>query len=87
MVALSVHAYWDRYKGDSRVYLRWLRGGLNRNYANTRVGVRGIAVHLVMGAGLKVDLVGGFIRKGGGFLIPDGRGVAGWRPTRPSTTT
>lgn len=81
MVALSVDAYWGRYQGDSRVYLRWLRDGLNRNYANTRVGVRGIAVHLALGEGLEVDLVGGFARKGGGFLIPDGQG--GWMATNP----
>ena len=72
MVALSVPEYWARYEGDSRVFLRWLRDGLNRKYANSRVGVRGIAVHLAFGEGLEVALVGGFHRKGGGFLIPNG---------------
>jgi hypothetical protein len=81
MVALAVPEYWVRYKSDSRVFLRWLRDGLNRKYANTRVGVRGIAVHLALGEGLEVDLVGGFHRTGGGFLIPDGSG--GWQSTNP----
>lgn len=81
MVALSVSEYWDRYKGDSRVFLRWLRDGLNRKYANTRVGVRGIAVHLALGEGVEVDLVAGLHRTGGGFVIPNGAG--GWMATNP----
>ena len=81
MVALSVPEYWKRYKGDSRVFLRWLRDGLNRQYKNTRVGVRGMAVHLALGEGLEVDLVGAFRRTGGGLVIPDGAG--GWQATNP----
>ena len=81
MVALSVSEYWARYEGDSRLFLRWLRDGLNRQYKNTRVGVRGMAVHLALGEDLEVDLVGGFHRKGGGFVIPDGSG--GWQATNP----
>lgn len=81
MVALSAPHYWARYKGDSRLFLRWLREGLNRQYANTRVGVRGIAVHLALGEGLEVDLVPGFHRSGGGFVIPNGSG--GWQATNP----
>ena len=81
MVALSAAEYWARYKGDSRVFLRWLREGLNRQYRVTRVGVRGMAVHLALGEGLEVDLVGGFHRTGGGFVIPDGKG--GWQATNP----
>jgi hypothetical protein len=81
MVALSVPEYWSRYQPDSRSFLRWLREGLNRQYANTRVGVRQIAVHLALGEGLEVDLVPGFHRTGGGFLIPNGSG--GWQATNP----
>ena len=81
MVALSAPEYWERYKSDSRVFLRWLREGLNRQYRNTRVGVRGMAVHLTLGEGLEVDMVGGFHRKGGGFVIPNGSG--GWQATNP----
>jgi hypothetical protein len=81
MVALSVPEYWARYEGDSRVFLRWLRDGLNRKYANSRVGVRGLAVHLALGEDLEVDLVGGFHRKGGGFYVPNGSG--GWQVTNP----
>jgi hypothetical protein len=81
MVALSVPEYWARYEGDSRVFMRWLRDGLNRKYANTKVGVRGITVHLALGQDLEVDLVGGFHRKGGGFYIPNGSG--GWQATNP----
>jgi len=81
VVALSVPEYWERYKRDSRVFLRWLRDGVNRKYPNTRVGVRGIAVRLALGEGLEVDLVGGFHYKGGGFVIPNGSG--GWQATNP----
>ena len=81
MVALSAPEYWARYQNDSRVFLGWLRDGLNRKYANTRVGVRGIAVHLALGEDLEVDLVGGFHRTGGGFYIPNGSG--GWLSTNP----
>jgi hypothetical protein len=81
MVALSVDDYWPRYQYDSANFLRWLRDGLNRQYAGTRVGVRQIAVHLALGDGLEVDVVGGFYRTGGGFLIPNGTG--GWQATNP----
>jgi hypothetical protein len=80
MVALGT-GYWPRYQSDSRAFLRWLRDGLNRAYPNTRVGVREIAVHLALGDGLEVDLVGGFHRSGGGFLIPNGGGL--WQATNP----
>lgn len=57
MVALNARAHWDQYHRDSRLFLRWLRDGLNREYANTQVGVRQIAIHLALGEGLEVDLV------------------------------
>jgi hypothetical protein len=82
MVALSVPDYWSRYEPDSRVFLRWLRDGLNRAYPKTQVGVRQIAVHLALGEKLEVDLVPGFHRQGGGVLIPDGTGR--WQSTNPS---
>lgn len=81
MVALSVPDYWARYQSDSHNFLRWLRDGLNRAYPNTQVSRRQIAVYLALGDGLEVDLVPGFNRQGGGFLIPDGSG--GWQATNP----
>jgi hypothetical protein len=81
MVALSVDSYWARYQSDSRAFLRWLRDGLNRQYPNTQVGVRQIAVHLALGENLEVDLVGGFHAQGGGSWIPNGSG--GWQRTNP----
>ena len=81
MVALSVDPYWARYQSDSRAFLRWLRDGLNRQYPNTQVGVRQIAVHLALGENLEVDLVGAFHAQGGGFWIPNGSG--GWQKTNP----
>lgn len=81
MVALSVDDYWARYQFDSANFLRWLRDGLNRQYASTQVGVRGMTVHLALGEGLEVDLVPGFYRNGGGFYIANGAG--GWQSTNP----
>lgn len=81
MVALSVSAYWSTYQSDSAKFLRWIRDGLNREYPDTRVNTRQIAVVIGLGEGLQVDLVAGFRRNGGGFLIPKGSG--GWMPTNP----
>jgi hypothetical protein len=81
MVALDYPTYKDRYDNDPKGMLRWLRDGLDRQYANTHVGVRQIAVHLALGDGLEVDLVPGFHRSGGGFFISDGAG--GWQATNP----
>lgn len=81
MVALSVSAYWSTYESDSAKFLRWIRAGLNREYPATRVSTRQIAVVIELGEDLQVDLVAGFQRKGGGFLIPDGSG--GWMSTNP----
>ena len=81
MVALSVAAYWPRYKDDSRAFLAWIRDGLNREYHTTRVSTRLISVRLFLGEEMEVDLVPSFVRQGGGYLIPNGLG--GWRSTNP----
>jgi hypothetical protein len=81
MVALSVAAYWSTYESDSAKFLRWIREGLNREYTDTRVSTRQIAIVIELGEDLQVDLVSGFHRKGGGFLIPDGSGD--WMATNP----
>jgi hypothetical protein len=81
MVALNVSAYWSTYESDSAKFLRWIHDGLNREYSDTRVSTRQIAVVIELGEDLQVDLVAGFHRKGGGFLIPNGSG--GWMSTNP----
>ena len=81
MVALSVSAYWSTYQSDSARFLRWIRDALNREYPDTRVSTRGIAVVIELGENLQVDLVAAFRRNGGGFLIPNGSG--GWMATNP----
>lgn len=45
------------------------------------MSTRQIAVVIELSEDLQVDLVAGFHRKGGGFLIPDGSGD--WMPTNP----
>lgn len=81
-VMVALHSdYWANYQSDSRNFLRWLREGLNRQYAGTVVGVRQIAIHLALGEGLEVDVVPGFQRQGAGFWIPDGTGH--WQATNP----
>jgi len=81
MVAMSVEPYWERYENDSRLFLTWIRDGLNREYQSTRVSTRQISVRIFLGEEIEVDLVPAFMRQGGGFLIPNGKG--GWRATNP----
>lgn len=72
--------YWERYKDDSRKFLYWVRDNLNDRYAATKVSSRQICVKLDF-TQIVTDVTPGFARKGGGFLIPNGRG--GWMSTNP----
>ena len=81
MVALSVPDYWRRYEKNSAAFLRFVRDRLDKRYPGTKVSTRQIAVVLALGEGLQVDVVPGFRRTGGGFLIPNGRGR--WLATNP----
>lgn len=81
MVALSVPAYWEQFKSDSRLYLYWIRDNLNNEYPDTKVSSKEVAVRMFLSENLQVDLVPAFIRSGGGFYIPDGS--KRWTSTNP----
>ena len=81
LVALAHDPYWARYGDDSAAMLRWLRDRLNAAYGDTAVSTRQIAIRMALGDDLQVDLVPGFVRKGEGFLIPNGKGR--WMSTNP----
>jgi hypothetical protein len=83
IVALADVPYWERYKGDSRRFLYWVRDGLNSAYPGTKVSSKEVAVRMLLSDDLQVDLVPSFTRdaQGGGFYIPNGSG--GWRQTNP----
>jgi Second Messenger Oligonucleotide or Dinucleotide Synthetase domain len=81
MVALSVPAYWESFKSDSRRYLYWVRDYLNKEYPDTKVSSKEVAVRMELSDNLQVDLVPAFARSGGGFYIPDGS--KGWTSTNP----
>jgi hypothetical protein len=59
----------------------WIRNRINDEYGNSQVCSKQVAVRMLLGEGFQVDLVPGFYRKGGGSLMPDGKG--GWRATNP----
>jgi len=81
MVAMNESAYWARFQHDSAGFLTWIRDLLNDEYKSTRVSTRGISVRIFLGEDIEVDLVPGFVRDGGGYLIPNGKGL--WRETNP----
>lgn len=81
MVVLNHTVYWARYKDNSQAFLYWLRDALNKKYSGTTVSTKQVAIRMELSENLKVDLVAGFDRNGGGFLIPDGKG--GWQSTNP----
>jgi hypothetical protein len=72
--------YWDRYKQDSRDFLYWVRKRLNDRYHSTRVSSRQLCVKLDF-TQIETDVTPCLPRKGGGFLMPDGKG--GWMATNP----
>ncbi len=77
---LSVRDYWQTYKGDSREFLYMVRDKLNGGYAKTAVSSKQIAVVLDFTV-IRAEIVPGFRREGGGFLIPDGQ--KRWIATNP----
>lgn len=81
MSVLADDPYWFRYKDDSRVLMRWLRDKLNDAYGSTDVSTKQVAIRMLLGEGLQVDLVPMFTRPGGGYFMPNGAG--GWRSTNP----
>lgn len=81
MVALSSATYWDRYGSDSAKMLYWIRDRMNKEYDYTVVSTKQVAVRMFLGDGLQVDLVPTFMRSGGGYRMPDGKG--GWMATNP----
>lgn len=72
--------YWDRYKHDSQSFLYWVRGRLNDHYHATRISSRQVCVKLDF-TRIETDVTPCFPRRGGGYLMPDGRG--GWMATNP----
>lgn len=83
IVALTDDPYWERYKGDSRSFLYWIRDGLNNAYPGTKVSSKEVAVRMFLSENLQVDLVPAFGRdaQGNGFFIPNGS--RGWLATNP----
>lgn len=80
MVALD-GSYWKTYEGDSAAFLYWIRNALDKEYSNTQVSTKKVAVRMMLKSDLQVDLVPTFPLKAGGFFMPDGRG--GWQATNP----
>lgn len=83
IVSLADDPYWERYKGDSRAFLYWIRDGLDNAYPGTKVSSREVAVRMFMSENLQVDLVPAFGRdaQGSGFFIPNGS--KRWTATNP----
>lgn len=81
MVALDYPTYKARYDNDPGAMLRWLRERLNKEYGSTTVTRSGVAIRMLLGEGMQVDLVPTFPRKGGGYLMPNGKD--GWQSTNP----
>jgi hypothetical protein len=72
--------YWSRFKDDSRAFLYSFRNTLNERYYATDVSSHQVAVKLDF-TQIVTDTAPGFMRDGGGYLIPDGHG--GWQATNP----
>ncbi len=80
LAPLSVKDYWEHYRGDSRAFLYWFRDHLNERYSATTVSSRRVAVKMDFTV-IAADIVPCFLRQGGGYVMPDGRG--GWMATNP----
>lgn len=81
VMAIVASDYWPTYEPDSSKFVYRVRDKLNDEYPNTKVSSQGISVRVAAGEGIEVDVVPGFDRQGGGFLIPNGLG--GWTSTNP----
>jgi hypothetical protein len=80
MVALS-DVYWPTSRSDSRAFLYAIRAVLNKEYGQTEVSSKQVAVRMLLSGGLQVDLVPTFVCDKGGFYMPDGK--KGWQLTNP----
>ena len=84
LAPLSYATYKDRYDGDSRAFLYFVRDKFNERYAKTKVSARQVAVVLDFTV-ISTDVVPAFKRNGGGFFIPNGK--KGWSATNPQYHT
>jgi len=80
IATLSVSKYNAVYGNDSSKLLYMVREALNKRYGSTTVSSKKVAVKLDF-SDIVADVVPCFLRKGGGYLIPNGTG--GWRATNP----
>lgn len=80
MMVLDVDTYWSRYQNDSSEFLYACRNTLAKKYTRTDVSSKRVAVVLDFDE-IRTEVVPGFLRRGGGYLIPDGAG--GWQATNP----
>jgi hypothetical protein len=80
LAPLSYGTYVELYKRGSRAFLYFVRDGLNKRYSQTKVSSREVAVFLDFTV-IRADVVPAFRRKGGGYVIPDGKN--GWTSTNP----
>jgi hypothetical protein len=81
LAPLDYSTYKDRYDRDSRAFLYFVRDQLNERYARTKVSSREIAVLLDFNV-IRADVVPAFMRKGGGYFIPNGK--KGWTASNPA---
>lgn len=80
MMVLDVDTYWSKYQNDSSEFLYACRNTLAKKYSRTDVSSKRVAVVLDFDE-IRTEVVPGFTRRGGGYLIPDGAG--GWQATNP----
>ncbi|MEP7378165.1 MAG: hypothetical protein ABI725_01230 [Chloroflexota bacterium] len=81
VMAIVSDDYWPTYQFDSSKFLYRVRDRLNDEYRNTKVSSQEISVRIAAGEDIEVDVVPGFERDDGGFLIPNGSGR--WMATNP----
>lgn len=80
IMAPVAYEYWERYQDRSQDFLYMVRDKLNTGYQTTGVSSKQIAVTLDFRI-IAADVVPCFKRKGGGYLMPNGKG--GWLSTNP----
>jgi hypothetical protein len=80
MMILDADTYWSRYQNDSSEFLYACRNTLAKKYTRTDVSSKRVAVVLDFDE-IRTEVVPGFARRGGGYLIPSGTG--GWQATNP----
>ncbi|MGO2537105.1 MAG: SMODS domain-containing nucleotidyltransferase [Brachybacterium tyrofermentans] len=81
LVPLNYSQYKNTAAGDdSQALLYHVRNKLNDRYASTKVSSQQVAVKLDF-TDITVDVVPGFPRQGGGYLVADGS--SGWQATNP----